>query len=123
MKLMQRLLGHFLERTDLGVEEDVGLLVERLADGEQLPDFGQWIRFLEERAMTLVPDALEDFFGRSPKANHQGVLLEAGKIGIVGRQTATGGDDGPLARRQFRDKFAFIFAETVFAILGENDGN
>jgi hypothetical protein len=40
-ELMKDLLADFLERAEFGVEEDVGLLVEKLAGGEELANFGK----------------------------------------------------------------------------------
>lgn len=49
--------------------------------------------------------------------------FEAGQIYRIGRQTAAGGDDHPLAGSQFKDKLLFQLAKSRFTVFLKNIRN
>jgi len=65
----------------------------------------------------LIANAFPDCFRRRPKANHQGVALEAGQVLLIGNQSAAGGDHRVFVPAQLRYDGAFALAKGGFAFL------
>ena len=70
---MDDLLRDFADGAQFRVQQHVGLLVKRLARGEQFADFRLRILVVQQRAVALMPHALPDFFRRRPEADDQRV--------------------------------------------------
>lgn len=60
MKLMDDLSGDFLDGPLLGVYEHIGLAIKWLANGKQGADFLQRLRLVQQRAMVVMMDTLEN---------------------------------------------------------------
>ena len=122
-ELIHHLLGDFAEGAEFGVYEDVGLAIELFSFGEELADFGEGIRFIQEGAMGLVFNAVQDFFRRSPETHGQRMCFEAGHVLFIEGQAAAGGDDGFVAALEFFDNATFHGAKSGFALVLEDVGD
>lgn len=117
---MDNLLRHLAQRTQFGVQQNVGLFVKRFARGQQFANFFLRIRILQQGTMRLVLHALPDFFRRRPKADDERMSFKSGKIVRIGRQTAAGGNDRfGLCGKLFHNLF-FQLPKTRLAVLLEN---
>jgi len=120
MILVDDLLRDIFQSAHFRVQQDVGLAVKGFALFEQLFNFRQWIRFIQQRAMGLIVDAVPNFFRRSPETNDERMAFEAGEIIGIHRQAAAGRNDGFLSQSKLGDDFPFQLAEGRFAVLGKN---
>ena len=64
-------------------------------------------------------DTGPDDLRRGPKADDEGVLLEAREVFFIGTQAASGGDDGFPALGEIGDDLALYLAKRRFALPGE----
>jgi len=110
---MEHLLDDFLDRAHLRVHEHIGLLIERLAFGEQFTDLRHRVRTLKKRAVGLSMDPLPNNLGGSPEADHQRVLLQTCHIFLVRGQPAARGDDCSLRFGQFGNDLLFNATEDL----------
>src|SRR5208282_4258812 len=122
-ELMDDLLRDLADGADIRVNQHVGLPVKLFARGQEVADFFLRIGVVEQGTMRLVFYALPDFFRRSPEADDQRVLFEAGKILRPGRQAAAGGNESAFARGKFPGDLLFERAEGRFAVPGKNIGD
>ena len=123
LELQNDLLRDFAGGALVGVDQHVGLPVERRADFEQFADFFLRVGIVEQGPVRLVADAFPDFFRRRPEAHDERVSFQRGEIFRIGRQAAAGGNHGFMSRGQFADDLPFQRAESRFAVLGKNVGN
>ena len=120
---MHDLLRDFAGGTQVGIDQHVGLAIERFAGGEEFADFRLGVRVAQQGPVGLVADPVPDFFRRSPKADDEGVCLEVGEVVGIRGQTAAGGNDRAFPGGQFIDQLMFQFAKRGFAIGIKNVGD
>lgn len=120
VKLMDDLLRDFFDGPQFRVHQHVGLTIIWLTRGEQAADFYQRIGIVEQGTMRLMPDALPDFFRRSPETDDQRVSFQTREVIRVHRQATTSGNQMLRLRGEFLDDFGFELAKSRFSILGEN---
>ena len=117
---MNDLLRDLADGAEFAVYQHISLTVGGFPTGQQGADFRPRVGFVEQGAMSLAVDALEDSFRRRPQTDDEGVLLETNQIGRVHGQAAAGGDYAAGASGQFPDESVFQFPKGGFAVLGEN---
>ena len=106
-----------------GVDGNIGLGVERVAAVEQFFDLRQRVRGLEQGAVGLVLDALEDHFGPRREADHEACLFEGPPVHLPDHRAAAGGDHLVLAPHDLLDDPLLDLAEIGFAELREDGGD
>lgn len=72
-ELVDNLLSYLSRGTEVAVDQDVRLSVERFTFRKERADFAEGIRIIQERAMGLFADAIVNPFGRGPKTDDQSV--------------------------------------------------
>jgi hypothetical protein len=120
---MGDLVGYFPDGPEFGIDENIGLAVERIPFRQETMDFTERVRVFQQGPMALMPNALPDRRRGGPETNDQRMGSETGQVFSLGGQTAPGGDDEPLPGVQLLDDLSFELAEASFAVLAEDVGD
>ena len=96
---------------------DVRLGVELRAAVEQFPDLRHGVRGLEERAVGLVLDPVEDDLGTRGETDHEARFFEGLPVHVPDHGAAAGGDHLALALHDLLDDPGLDVAEVGLAEL------
>jgi hypothetical protein len=104
---MHHMGSDFPRFTEFAIKQDIRFAIGGRSLLEKSADFLQWILNAQQRTMGLMPDALENRFGRTPQTDHKRVSFEADEIFWIRHETAAGGNN--KGRRSFQLLYHLLF--------------
>ena len=117
---MGDMLSDFPHRSELGVDQHIGLAIKRGTLGQQSFNLRPRLRIVQQGAVGLVPDSLPDGIGAGPQTDDQRMGPEFGEVVTVGREPASRRDDRTGATAELIDDLAFQLTEAGFAFETED---